>query len=396
MFEKIENHGLRRRIKNHLIAREHVFFAVVQPGFEKTTADELAGIGMKINDEFIEGGVKFTGRLDSCYRACLLSRTATRVLMRIGEFRSSNFFELERSIRSFPWELYLQPGTELKFRTSTAKSIIYHSGKLEEMFLSGISSRFESAVVKYGIEEQARGQTVFLRNSRDTCTVSLDASGDFLYKRTGNKLVTKATLRETTASLIFLAAGIRGYDQILDPMCGSGTFSIEAACILTENPPSREREFPFMNWPCFKENAFRFIKNSVMKKVIPQEFVNQKILTSDIDPEAVRITRLNITESFNKIIQPEVRDFFSISPGTVKGKKSLLVLNPPYGKRFDDGNVLSLYREIGKKIRKDFSMCGCAVIVPGKEKETAIALGPCRKINFMNGGIKVSVLFRNV
>jgi len=396
MFKTIESAGLRRRIKNHVIARQHVFFAVVQPGFEKIAAAELSGMGLLLKDEFIEGGVEFTGKLDSCYRACLSSRTASRIMMRTAEFRTSNFFELERTIRSFPWELYIGQVAGLKFRTSTVKSMIYHTGKLEEIFHAGIKSRLESAGTEYAGNGEPPAQTVFLRNIRDTCTVSLDASGEFMYKRTDSKLVTKATLRETTASLILLAAGIHGYEQILDPMCGSGTFSIEAASVLTDTPPGYERKFHFMNWPCFREDTFRFIKNSAMKNVIPQEMVPRKIFTSDIDPEAVRIARLNVPERFSKIVEPQVMDFFSLAPDSVKEKKTLIILNPPYGKRLDEGEILSLYRETGEKIRKDLSGCGYAIIVPGKEKERALNIPYDRRIQFMNGGIKVAVLFKDI
>lgn len=396
MFESIENPGLRRRIKNHVIGREHDFFAIVQPGFEKIAAAELSGLGTAVKNEFIEGGVEFTGRLDSCYEACLLSRTASRILMRVAEFRSSNFFELERLIRSFPWELHIAQEAELKFRTSTARSMIYHSGKLEEIFRAGIESRLETSGVKYRGSAESVIQTVFLRNHRDTCTVSLDASGEFLYKRTDSKFVTRATLRETTASLMLLAAGIDGYEQVLDPMCGSGTFSIEAASMLTKTPPGAERLFPFTSWPCFRRSTFRFIQHSAMKNVIPQEMVKLKIFTSDIDSHAVRITRSNIPEAFCKIIQPEVMDFFSIPPDIVKKKKTLIVLNPPYGKRLERGGEISFYNEIGAKIRKDFSCCGYAIIVPGHEKETALGLDVHHRINFINGGIRAALLLKDI
>jgi len=393
MFDKIENSALQRRIKNHVIGREHDFFAVVQPGFEKRTSAELAELGLSVKDNLIEGGVEFAGKLDSCYRASLLSRTAGRIMMRIAEFRSVNYFELERLIRSFPWELYISPGTEVDYRISAEKSMIFHTGKLEEIFSLGINERLSgNGIIN---SESLYTQTIFIRNSHDLCTVSLDASGEFLYKRGGGKNIGKAPLRETTAALILLEAGINSYSQILDPMCGSGTFSLEAASIMTKTPPALEREFTFMHWPCFKESAFRFIKNSLIKEIIPAEEVGLKIITSDIDAESVNITKSNIPEQLSGIITPEVSDFFTLSEDIVKDKKTLIVLNPPYGKRLEEGSEESIYREIGKKIRKDFSSCGYAIIVPGYEKENVLGLKYDRKIPFMNGGIKAAVLFKD-
>lgn len=395
MFDKIEDNALRRRVKNHVIGREHDFFAVVQPGFEKRSGAELSGMGLSLNEEFIEGGVEFRGRLESCYTALILSRTAVRIMMRIARFRSSNYFELERQIRSFPWELYISQGTGLRFRSSASKSMIYHTGKLEEIFSAGISERLSNYGINTGDGDELFSQTVFLRNERDLCAVSLDASGEFLYKRGEGKNISRAPLRETTAALILLEAGIHNYSQILDPMCGSGTFSLEAASIITNTPPALEREFPVVRWPGFRETTFRFIKNSIMKNVISQNDIKQNIITSDIDHNAVKIAGSNIPERFNEILRPEVSDFFSLSGDIAKGRKTLIVLNPPYGKRIGDAGDKILYSEIGKKIRKDFSNCGYAVIVPGHEKENLLGLSFDRKIPFMNGGIKVAVIFKD-
>lgn len=393
MFDKIGNSALKRRVKNHVIGREHDFFAVVQPGFEKRAGSELAGMGLSLKDNFIEGGVEFTGKLDSCYTASLLSRTAGRIMMRIAAFRSVNYFELERLVRSFPWELYISPATGIKYRTSTEKSMIYHTGKLEDILNSGINERLAGHGVRNN--EPSYSQTIFLRNIRDLCTVSLDASGEFLYKRGSGKNMSRAPLRETTAALMLLEAGIGNYNQILDPMCGSGTFSIEAASMLSKTPPAGGREFPFMHWPCFRESTFRFIKNTAISEVIPAEKIGQKIITSDIDPEAVKITESNIPVEFSKIIKPEVSDFFLLSGDIAVNKKTLIVLNPPYGRRIEDSEDKSIYREIGNKIRKDFSSCGYAIIVPGHEKENILGLRYDRKIPFMNGGIKAAVIFKD-
>ena len=95
------------------------------------------------------------------------------------------------------------------------------------------------------------------------------------------------------------------------------------------------------------------------------------------------------------MISPEVSDFFSLSGEAVKDKKTLILLNPPYGKRIEDGGEKSVYREIGKKIRKDLNGCGFAIIIPGHEKEKEIGLQYDRKIPFMNGGIRAAVIFKD-
>ncbi len=398
MFEHITDNALKRRIKQHVIGKEHTFFASVQPGFEKTALNELAGAGLKVVSNIIEGGVEFTGRMDDCFTACIKSRTASRILMRVASFKSHNFYELERSIRSFPWELYLDPEIPVGFSISSGKSMIYHTGKLQEIFERELPAIFTFEGVKRSDSASKISQTIFVRNFRDVCTVSIDASGEFLYKRGVKRLSFAAPLRETLASLILLEAGIENYNVLLDPMCGSGTFSLEAASIFTATPPNAEREFPFMKWPSFKKKNYLHLKREISQSQgnADSALTGKRIITSDIDPEIVKIAASNVPDNFKKFLAPETADFFALDPEILKNEKTLIVLNPPYGKRLRKDDMASFYREIGMKIKRDFSLCGYAVIVPGTAAEDALALEYNRKIPFMNGGIRAAVLFKDV
>ena len=395
MFDRITDGGLKRRVKQHVIGTEQVFFASVQPGFEKTLSRELQDFGLNVSDEFIEGGVEFTGHLDDCFTACISSRTASRIMMRIASFRSHNFFEFERAIREFPWELYLNPEIPVRFNITSRKSMIYHTGKLQEIFEKEIPSAFNFEKDAPAIDKEIPAQTLSIRNFRDMCTVSIDASGEFLYKRGVKQLTGPAPLRETLASLILLEAGLPGYDLLLDPMCGSGTFSIEAAAILSGAKPNAERIFPFMTWPSFKENNYLYLKKKILEAQNAEAYSGKSIITSDIDPGAVKLAKANMPETFRGIISPETADFFSLTPEFLNGKKTLIVLNPPYGKRISEKDVSLFYKEIGIKIKSDFNNCGYAVIAPGVEAERALDLQYNRKIQFMNGGIRAAVLFKD-
>ena len=393
------SNALKRRIKRHIIGEEHVFFSIVQPGFEDRAGIELSDIGLKLKENFIEGGIEFSGKLDSCFIASLLSRTVNRIIMRIAEFRTVNYYELERQIRSFPWELYISQECKILFRSSSSKSKIYHTGKLEEIFINGINERLAKYnIILYAGADlaPAHSQIIFLRNNRDICTVSLDASGEFLYKRGIRKNINKAPIRETTASLILLESKIENYDLIIDPMCGSGALSIEAASIFTKTPPGLKKEFTFMHWPSFKEKSYNHIKKNLMKNIIPQEKIKQEIITSDIDSKEVEIAKSNIPEELSKIITPKTIDFFSLPSDIAKNKKALIVLNPPYGKRIISQKTKSIYTEIGKKVRNDFKNCGYAIIIPDHEKENSLNLKYDRKIAIMNGGIKIKILFKDI
>ncbi len=400
MFDKIKDKSLARRVKEHVIGKEHIFFAVVQPGFEDTAAREFLSMGFKVSPDFIEGGIEFSGRIDDCFRACIMARTSSRIVMRLGRLRAHKFDLLEKDISAFPWELYLRAGGEIKFRSSARKSMIYHTGKLEEIFARGIEERLKSHkadIILSGEERPAHSSvfTLILRNDNDLCYVSLDASGEFLYKRGHREFSAKAPLRESSAALILMEGGIGNYDRIIDPMCGSGTFSIEAAGILTRTPAAAEKDFAFMGWPCFKENNFLHIKKECLEKTVSPEKVEVEIITSDIDERAVAAAKMNCHASFPGILNPEVRDFFDIKFSDNKGVKTLLVINPPYGKRLSERDILDFYRRMGDKIKSDFKDCGAAVIVPGEAAERALGIQYNRKILFMNGGIRSAVIFKD-
>lgn len=400
MFDKITDKALKRRIKQHVIAQEHKFFASVQPNFEKTLERELKSMGLSVEPAFIEGGVEFKGELSDCYRACILSRTASRIIMRVAEFLSHNYFELERAIRNFPWELYITKGVAVDFSVSSSSSMIYHTGKLREIFERNISERLQGDVVFTQKESSLQDSkldslTIFVRNHKNIATVSIDASGEFLYKRGMKTYTGKASLRETLAALILLEANILDYDVLVDPMCGSGTFSLEAAGIWTNKAPNFERDFPFMLWPSFKERNFNYIKNNIARDFVSFRETGKSIITSDIDKKAVAIAANNVPDYLRDFIKPGVADFFSLKEGLLPEGRALIVLNPPYGKRCKEADTLRLYREIGNKIRKDFKNCDYAIITPGLDAEKALNLPYRRKIPFKHGGIPVAVIFSN-
>lgn len=395
MFDRLTDSGLKRRIKQHVIGKDHVFFASVQPGFEKTISRELQGSGLNVSEEIIEGGVEFEGSLDDCFSACMSSRTASRIMMRAASFRAYNFFELERAIRAFPWELYLNPEIPVNFNITSRKSMIYHTGKLQEIFEKELPAAFTFSKESAIEQGETFRQSMFIRNFNDICTVSIDASGEFLYKRGMKQLTGTAPIRETLASLILLEAGITEYDLLLDPMCGSGTFSIEAASIFSGTLPNTERLFPFMNWPSFKEKNYSYLKTKLKEKNNSSGLNGKSIITSDIDPGAVKLAEANLPEAFRETISPGAADFFLLTPELLNGKRTMIVLNPPYGKRLTENDILSFYRNIGMKLKNDFNNCGYAVIAPGIEAEQALALDYDRKITFMNGGIRAAVLFKD-
>jgi putative N6-adenine-specific DNA methylase len=403
---RIDKRSLQRRTRQHVNAQEHRFYAVVQPGFEKTAQNELRGIGIEASSHTNEGGIEFNGRLDDCYRVNLCSRTISRLLMRLTSFKAKSFEKVKKRIQDFPWELYLCDDMPLSFSVSCHRSRLYHTGRLESEIAQRIRNRMESygnEIVFYrGPDKFTDSQVVFGRFENDICQISLDTSGDLLYRRKYGEdyrgLSFRAPLRETIASLILLESRIFDYDIVMDPMCGSGTFSIESGMIFSNRYPGLNRGFAFERWPSFRRAAYNHQLKKLFEKSISESLIHEKrIICSDINSTAIDTARENIRISgLTDHIEIRKMDFLKETIPLPGDKRTLLVLNPPYGTRLKNSSVERIYRGIGRKIRTDYNNCGYAIIVPGIEIEKALSLTYNRKVLFMNGGIRVSLLIKDI
>ncbi len=402
----IDKRSLQRRIKQHVNAQEHRFYAIVQPGFEKTVQNELKGIGIEASSHITDGGIEFHGRLDDCYKVNICSRTISRLLLRLASFKARSFEKFKRRIQEFPWELYLCKDMPLSFSVSCHHSRLYHTSRLESEIAQGIRNRMEgygNEIVFYsGPDKFIDSQVIFGRFENDICQISLDTSGDLLYKRKYGEnyrgLSFSAPLRETIASLILLESRIFDYDIVMDPMCGSGTFSIESGMMFSYRYPGLKRGFAFERWPAFRRAAYNHLLKKLSEKSISELFIHEKkILCSDISSTAIDIARENIRISgLSDCIEIRKMDFLEDTIPLPDDKRTLLVLNPPYGTRLKTSSVERMYRGIGRKIRTDYNNCGYAIIVPGIEIEKALSLTYNRKVLFMNGGIRVALLIKDI
>ncbi len=388
--------GLERRIRQHVIGIEHIFFAVVQPGFEETAVRELRDIGISHIIGTFDGGIEFKGKLADCYTVNICSRTITRLVMRIASFKADGFEKLQKKIAGIPWELHLSEGTAVDFNITARSSRLYHTGRIEEECRDGVISR----LMEYGIsvrapEDDGRPvQEILVRLDNNSVQVSLDSSGELLFKRGEKKRVVRAPLRETIASLVLHEAGLRNYDVVLDPMCGSGTFSLEAAGIFMRKFPGLGRTFTYMQWPSFREKGHEYLKRRLSEELDPQ-MGGKRIIASDNDQRAVDAAEGNIKDAgLDSLITVRRGDFFMDPAPVANGGRCLIVLNPPYGVRLKI-NADAIYRNIGRVIRKNYRGWGYAIVTPGVEYEKILSLPYDRKVLFMNGGIKVAAIFKD-
>jgi putative N6-adenine-specific DNA methylase len=372
--------AFEKRVKRRISARVHDFFAVCPPGLKTTCTNELAEMGPEIQEITpLPGGVAFRSKLSAACMANLCLGSPSKLLMRIAAFKADNFPTLERKIRQIDWELFLPGNTDLKLQVTAHKSRLYHSGAIEERCRSIIQPRLFAPGNK-------SEQNLLIRADQDQFELSLDMSGDLLFKRGIKQKVITAPLRENLAFAILKTAGFTREDVLVDPMCGSGTFSIEAAMIQANIPPGFFRSFAFETWPGFRRENFTYLKAQAQKNFALK--TGPAIFASDIDASALSLLEDAISQhEFLKTIQPQTIDFFDIHPTQFTQKKGVVVLNPPYGKRLGrQMDMIRFFSEIGKKLAADFKGWRVGIIYPEKALGKAMGL-PLQPMPFFHGGL---------
>lgn len=384
---------LSKRVKRHVTGRTQNFFAATAPGFEKLCFDELMSLPLSVkNTRIVEGGVEFEGRVHDCYLANLNLRTANRILMRIRAFKATNFEQLKKKLADLPWELFLCPGDLPKVSVTARHSRLYHKDAIAERFQASISDRLGQT----GLSEDAQNpsfctQRIFVRATEDRFTVSLDSSGEILHKRGIKTHGGAAPLRETIAAAVLKLGGYDCREPLADPLCGSGTFSLEAAMMATSMPPGWLRDFAFMEWPAFRPQRWAYIKRESEKNF--SRLKTPLIFASDKDKATCdRLQKCVRKNDFSKAVRVHCSDFFDFSPSDLTEKKGLVVLNPPYERRIKtlEGSE-TFFHSICEKLGKDYKGWKVAMIVPGKSLVKTVPFR-FKSHRFSHGGLYLTLL----
>ncbi len=324
-------------------------FLATAPGLESTLCDEVKANGFRA-PKAIAGGVTIEGRWHDVWRANLVLRGASRVLARLETFRVTRLDDLEARAKRIPWTSVLRPDIPVRVEATCRASRIYHSGAAAERIANAIRhvTRSPSAA------DDAIGISVVARIEKDRCTISLDTTGELLHKRGFKEAVTKAPLRETLAALFLRQCGFTGRESVVDPMCGSGTFVIEAAEIAAGLMPGRARTFAFETLATFEAEAWQSLRDSkAAARTDPPPAC--RFYGSDRDAGAIAKSRANAERAgvagvtvFNHHPVSEL-----VAPD---GAPGLVIVNPPYGARLGDRKALTpLYRAFGQTILNRFA-----------------------------------------
>lgn len=428
-------------------------FAVTAPGLEPLAEAELRAMGIEAVAE--PGGVSWEGDAGQMQAANLRLRTASRVLVRVAEFKARAFYEMERHTDRIAWERFLGPGSTVRVRVTSSKSKLYHEGAIQERILRSVLARVSGvtaagpAMDEDDEEGEAQGapaasaaqpggssgdgdgaaqqeretvddpdvtpvipaapaadgtvgmpaQLFVVRFHRDRCTISADASGDLLHRRGYRLAVARAPLRETLACAMLRACGWRADAPLLDPFCGAGTIGIEAALMARRIAPGlaradrTPRAYAFQRWPDHDPAGWEAVVDRAVSEIL--DAAPAPIQCSDRDAGAVAAALANADRAgVGSDLEIGERVLSDVQP---PGAAGWLVTNPPYGHRVGEADRLrNLYAALGRFSRARLGGWTIAMLSadPRLESQTGIAFDEALRTR--NGGIPVRVVVGRV
>lgn len=356
-------------------------------GLEEVLAAEIQKLGGR-NVAAKNRAVSCTGDLGFLYKINYSARTAVKILVPIFSFKAFNEQKFYDKLSRCDWSEFMDVSQTFAIDATVNSDRFTHSRFM--------TLKMKDAIVDFFQEKFHRRPDIDTRNpdikfhlhiDRDLVTISLDSSGEPLYKRGYRKAQGKAPLNEILAAGMLQIAGWDGKGNFLDPMCGSGTLPIEAAMMAMELPAQIFREsFGFQNWKNYDDELFTKIKNFRLNKI--QEF-SGKIIAYDADNEAIENAKKNIAAAeLEDVIEIEQINFFDTKK---EHFPLLMVFNPPYDERMKIQDY-DFYKKIGDTFKNQYPNTLAWIITSDLEAAKKIGLRPSRKIKLFNGKLETRFL----
>jgi putative N6-adenine-specific DNA methylase len=331
----------------------------------------------------------FNGNKELLYTVNYCSRTALSVLMQVSEFRIRSKDDLYKAGSEIEWDKYMSADNTFAVTPVVNSTQFAHSGYAGLLLKDAIADYFRKVSGKRpSVDTEDPDILINLHISHDLVTVSLDSSVVPLFKRGYRKEQAVAPLNEVLAAGIILISGWDGTSPLIDPMCGSGTFSIEAGLIACRIPPGKFRKFfGFEKWKDFDKGLFDRIKAKYDALSIEPLTT---ISASDISEKALEQARSNIVQAgLDKVVLTKVSDFKDINSTDNQG---CIFLNPPYGLRLQPEEIDNLYAMIGSSLKHNFPGHVAWLITSNRESVRHIGLKPKEKHILFNGALECTLL----
>jgi 23S rRNA (guanine2445-N2)-methyltransferase / 23S rRNA (guanine2069-N7)-methyltransferase len=374
------------------------FFASCPPGVADLTAAELRDCGASNAREF-RLGVQFEGSLETAYRACLWSRTASRVLLPLATFPAATPEELYAGASSIDWSEHLAPTGTMAIEFGGASSGITHTHfcalKTKDAIVDQVRARTGA---RPSIQLDQPDVRIDVRLDRERATLSLDLSGDSLHRRAYRARGVAAPLKENLAAAVLLRSGwpaiAASGGDFVDPMCGSGTLVLEAALIALDVAPGSMRSyFGFIGWRGHNRELWRALVEEARARREAGAGRRITLRGYDSDPHAVRAANENVERArLRNHVHIERREL-SLLMRVSEATTGLLATNPPYGERIGDQEQLQeLYGTLGERLRTQFEGWKAAVLTGNPPLAKAIGVNARRTHTLFNGRIECRLL----
>ena len=367
---------------------EH-FFATCPRGLEGQLAEELTAAGARRTGAG-PGGVGFEGDWESCYLANLWSRIATRILWRVAHGPYQREEDIYRLAHDVPWHERFSVRRTLRVYMTAIRSPLRSLDFITLRIKDAVCDRFRAETgERPSVDTAEPNVRIHTFLSDREATLYLDTSGEPLYKRGFKYASVEAPLKENLAAGILMLAGWQPGTPLLDPMCGSGTFLIEAALMAHDIAPGLARKFGFFRLGNF--DAALWQKLLTEAEARKQPLVAQPIFGSDISQDQVERARQNLAAAgMHECVRLERADLLQRSPPAAEG---VLVANPPYGIRLEEQEWLAaFYPKLGDALKQRFPGWRCYFISADPQLPRLIGLKASRRTPLFNGALECRLL----
>lgn len=355
-------------------------------GLEDVLAEELRGLGAA-NVTPGRRMVSFSGDLEMLYKANLCCRTALRILKPFYKFTARDTDALYEKAKEFDWSQLLSLDKTFAIDTVANSDEFTHSQfatyRIKDAIVDWFKDRYGEDK-RPGVRLKDADVMFNVHISGTQVTLSLDSSGESLHKRGYRVAQTEAPINEVLAAGIILRSGWRGETPLVDPMCGSGTFLIEAALIAANiNPGIYRKGFAFEHWRDFDSELFDKLYNDDSG----EREVKHKIYGADISPRAVAIATENIKSAgVGRYIELVTRPISKWEQAPQPA--GVLISNPPYGERISAPDMEGLYTTIGSQLKHVFTGYHAWLIGYRDEYFAKIGLAPSERMPILNGSLE--------
>lgn len=361
------------------------FFASCPRGLETFLADELREIGAS-DVEVGMGGAHFRGAFDFCYRVNLESRIASRVFWQVGAGSYRNEDDIFKVARSLPWADWFKAShrimVETNARNCPLKSLDFVTLRIKDAICDCFRDRFGS---RPDVDRRSPDIRISAFLTADTFTIYLDTSGEPLFKRGYRDARIEAPLKENLAAGILRITGWKPTEPLLDPMCGSGTFLIEAAMMALKIAPGINRKFAFQKLSNFSERDWqKYLDRASAAQLAPQPL---QIFGSDKYGDVLKVARNNLAKAgLADVVQLKQVDALEMSAPAASG---VLVTNPPYGVRIGEEEELAAdYPRLGDVLKRQFSGWRAYLFSADTQLPKLIRLSASKRTPLFNGALE--------